>query len=477
MDHFWGYTTLVGYLLTLLLIPWVLLQRKHPVSTLAWIMAIINLPFLGGVLFFLFGINRVDRRGALKQAANAILERHLPSLSRYELLPGGDAELSPQSQRLIRISNILETTRPCLGNNVELLADTNRAYGLMKQAILDARRSIHLEYYIWQPDKTGRHLRDLLIEKARAGVVVRFLYDGIGSLGLNRRFLQPMRDAGIVVAPFVPGRTLAERWSLNLRSHRKIVVVDGRVGFTGGVNIGDEYLGLSPSHGYWRDTHLKLEGPMVLQLQQVFAEDWYFATGELLADAEWYPAPVVEGDQLAQVVSGGPDRDHDVFHTLFFAAINEAREEITLATCYFCPPEPLLTALQTAALRGVRVRLLLAGPKTYPATLLAGRSYYQTLLDHGIEIYEYMGGLHHSKVISIDGLWSVVGSPNFDARSLFLNFEVAVVVYGQRMANNLEKYFEKDLEKSVRINPHTWRNRPLYLKLAEQTTKLFSPVL
>lgn len=478
MDNIWLIITLSGYLLTLLLVPFVLLQRKpNPVSTLAWIMAIIDLPFIGGAMFLMFGINRVNRRAAGKQAAREFIGTQLPPLAPYELLPGPVEEFGPQVQRLLKLSNRVCNMRPCAGNQIELLADTNRTLGLMEQAILNAKESIHLEYYIWQPDRTGKKLRDLLIQKAKEGVAVRFLYDGFGSLALSKSFLQPMHDAGIKAVPFVPGRTLIERWSFNLRNHRKITVVDGKIGFTGGMNIGDEYLGLSPSWGYWRDTHLKLLGPTVLQLQQVFAEDWYFATNEPLTGQEWHPAPLEPGDEVAQVISGGPDRDEDVFHSVFFTAINEAREQINLATCYFCPTQPLMTALETAALRGVKVRLLLAGPKTYPATLLAGRSYYQSLLDSGVEIYEYHGGLFHAKTLSIDGVWSLVGSPNFDSRSLFLNFEVGVVMYGPRMALRLDDQFEHDLAKAQRIDPAIWARRPLRRRLLEQTVKLFSPVL
>lgn len=478
MDHFWLSVTISGYVLTLLLVPFVLLQRKqNPVSTLAWIMAIVNLPYIGGILFLLFGINRVNRRAALKQAANRVLSRQLPSLSSYELLPVLDDQLGPHVTRLLRLAGRIGGTRPCTGNQIDLLSDTNRTIELMEEAILGARESIHLEYYIWQPDRTGIKMRDLLIKKAREGVIVRFLYDGFGSLALSSRFLQPMRDAGITAVPFVPGRTLSERWSFNLRSHRKITVVDGRIGFTGGMNIGDEYLGLSPSWGYWRDSHLRLVGPTVLQLQQVFAIDWYFATGEALTQKEWHPEPGEGGDLVAQVLADGPDCDYDIFHIVFFSAINEARDRINLATCYFCPPQPIMTALEAAALRGVKVRLLLAGPKTYPATLFAGRSYYQSLLEAGVEIYEYQGGLFHAKVMSVDGLWSLVGSPNVDARSLFLNFEVGVAMYGPKMASRLDEQFELDLAKATRIELATWVQRSLRERLLEQTAKLFSPVL
>jgi cardiolipin synthase len=433
------------------------------------------LPYFGGLLFILFGINRVERRAALKLASRRKVGRSVPGVDRFQLLPGEAVE--PQVQRLQRLADRLGEMRCCFGNSVEVLSNTNRTLGLIEQAILSARETIHLEYYIWQADKTGYRLRDALIRKAGEGVKVRFLFDGIGSLFLGRDFLRPMRDAGIFIASALPGASFRERWSINLRNHRKIVIVDGAVGFTGGVNIGDEYIGRNPRFGFWRDTHLRLEGPAVLQLQQVFAEDWYFATGEYPEGQAWYPPAVQAGDQLGQVIAGGPDGEADVFHSLFFAAINEASERITIATSYFVPTPALVTALETAANRGVRVRIMVPRFGDHRWMVVAGRGYYESLLECGVEIYEYLRGPLHSKTLTIDGLWSLVGTPNFDTRSLLLNFEVAVALYGPRIAAQLEEQFADDLEQSVRIELAPFRGRSRLFKLAEQVLKLFSPVL
>jgi cardiolipin synthase A/B len=366
---------------------------------------------------------------------------------------------------------------PTHGNEVELLTDTNRMLGLIEQAILSARETLHLEYYIWQPDRTGIRLRDLLIQKAREGVRVRFLYDGLGSFWLTQRFFRPMRDAGIQVATFLPGQTFRERWSLNLRNHRKIVVVDGRVGFTGGMNIGDEYLGRNPAYGFWRDTHLRVIGPVVWQLQQVFAEDWYFATGVELTREEAFPTVETHGGVTAQALAGGPDNDAEVFHALIFAAINEAKDRILLAASYFVPTPAIAEALEGAAYRGVRVRLLLSGRLNHVWTLLAGRSNYDTLLNAGVEIHEYQRGLLHSKTLMIDGHWSLVGSANLDCRSLQLNFEAGVVLYDKRLAEQLEQQFERDLQDAFWIKPEVWQRRPWYHVVGENFCRLFAPVL
>lgn len=466
----------LGYLITLLLIPVVLLTKKrNPTATVAWIITIVAVPIFGAILFLFFGINRIERRARSKERAARHIGRSLPELSQYHVIPG--EALTPQQSQLMRLADEVGGTRPTLGNQIEVLADTNRTLGLIEQATLAARKSLHLEYYIWQPDRTGTRLRDMLIEKAREGVEVRFLYDSIGSLFLSNRFLKPMRDAGIAVAPFLPGRSFRERWSLNLCNHRKIVVVDGQVGFTGGMNIGDEYLGRSRHYGFWRDTHLRMRGASVLQLQQVFAEDWYYATGEELTHQDLFPDPEQTGDISAQVIADAPAGGTCAFYSLMFAAINEAQHSVTLATSYFVPPVALLTALETAALRGVRVRLLLPGKSTYLWTLYAGRSYFDTLLAAGVELYEYQLGSLHSKTLTIDGSWSLIGTSNFDNRSLLLNFEVGVVCYSNRVARDLEKHFELDLRNARRVDPATWDERGVIRVLGENICRLFAPVL
>ncbi|GAB4156742.1 MAG: cardiolipin synthase [Planctomycetaceae bacterium] len=476
----WGnvgfWLTFSGYLISLLLIRWVLLiKKRNPTSTVAWIIVIILVPLLGGLLFLIFGINRVSRRRAEREKSHEPWGHDLARLWRYQLMPG--EHLDSTQRRLARLTQRVAGSVPTIGNRIEILDDTNRTLGLIEQAIRGAEHSIHLEYYIWQPDGTGSRVRDLLIEKAQQGVKVRFLYDKIGSMRLGNRFLKPMRDAGIDIAPFLPGASLRERWSINLRSHRKIVIVDGKVGFTGGMNIGDEYLGKNKRLGYWRDTHLRMTGPTVLQLQQVFAEDWYFATGEQILDPQYFPPVEDLGKTVAEVVASEPTGDVDAFYTLMFTAINEARERITLVTSYFVPPLALVTALESAAYRGVKVRIMVAGRSAYFWTVLAGRSYYDSLLTAGVEISEYQRGLLHAKTLTIDGRWSLVGTPNFDARSLLLNFEVAVAMYDSRLALKLEEHFLHDFQYVKVICLEDRRRQSAWQILCENFCRLFAPVL
>ena len=459
-----------------LLVPLVFARRKEPQSTIAWVLAIIFLPYIGPLLYLIFGPNRVEQKAGRKRRANAAIGGHFPELSPYHH-PLGAAGGEADHRDLMLLASRIGATRPTWGNRAEILVDTNRTLALKERAIREAQEHIHVEYYIFEPDETGRHMRDLLIEKARQGVKVRFLYDAVGSMGLKRWFLEPMRQAGIEVARFLPVNVLRRRWVFSLRNHRKILIADGRVGFTGGMNIGDEYLGRNPQLGYWRDTHVMLHGPAVLQLQQVFGEDWYFATDQELTSADLFPPPGEPGDQIAQVIAAGPDRDVEVMHEIYFTAISTARERVLLQTSYFVPTEAIRIALQTAARRGVEVKLLLPARSAHVVCLLAAQSYYDELLASGVEIYEYTRGLLHSKTLTIDGLWSSVGSANMDTRSLRLNFEVGVIFYGRRIAQQLEAIFATDLENSRRLDFDRWKGRSLARRVSENTCRLLSPIL
>ena len=465
----------VLYLLSLLLIPWILLKKTvHPTAAVAWILGITFVPFIGAFLALVFGSNRVERHRKLKRKATERIRELSPVLTLENERAG--EQLNPLQKKLARLTCTLSGFPIVETNGVQLLPETKDAFDLIEKIILEAKHSVHIEFYIWRSDKIGTRIGDCMIRKAREGIPVRFIYDGIGSIRLGRRFLRKLREAGVHVAPFLPTRDPRERWTINLRNHRKIIVVDGSVGFTGGMNVGDEYLGRNPGFGYWRDTQLIVRGPAVLQLQEVFVEDWYYATGETLSD-NLCPSPEAAGDVLAQVISGGPDQDAEIFHSVLFAAITEAEEKIVLASSYFVPPDSLSMALEAAARTGVRVRLLVAKEATYLWTLLAGRSYYDRLLRAGVEIYEYHKGLYHAKTLTVDGCWSLVGTPNFDMRSMTINFEVGLAMYDERLAAELEEQFERDLQDARQITLEEWSQRSTMKQLGEQFARLFAPIL
>ncbi|MBI4579266.1 MAG: cardiolipin synthase, partial [Planctomycetes bacterium] len=343
-------------------------------------------------------------------------------------------------------------------------------------AIQAARSHVHMEYYIFQPDETGRRIRDLLIAKAREGVQCRLLLDFVGCWRLFDRFIRPMREVGVEVVFFMPWLPWRGRYRVNFRNHRKIVVIDGRIGFTGSQNIGDEYTGRWRGME-WRDTHIRVSGPAVHQLQEVFIEDWYFACRRDIGGnlAEYFPPPESSGDQLVQVVPSGPDREVNVLHHLLLGAMGAARRSLSVATPYFVPDAAMILSLQTAAHRGVQVRLLIPSRSDHPVVLWAGRSYYNDLCRAGIEVYEYSEAMLHSKMIVIDDVCAVVGSANFDERSLRLNFELSMVLYEPDLAGQLYVDFEDLRAKArrIRVKKHFTAAETLKRGLA----RLVSPLL
>jgi cardiolipin synthase len=421
------------------------------------------------------GTTRWERRTSQKRQATAHIDQRIRHWSEKYL---GSEEHFGRCRPLASVITRLTGERVTIGNGVQLLPDTGRSMEHIEKMIEQARRYVHLEFYIWRSDKVGDRIRDLLVRKAREGVDVRLLYDGFGSLWLGRKFLRALRDGRVETACFTPGLSLWHLLTLNLRNHRKIVISDGLVGLTGGMNIGQEYLMPTEYFGQWRDTQILVRGPAVLQLQQVFAQDWYFATGEALTADEFFPQPDVQAGNIAvQVVADGPDDDVDAVYALMMAAIGQADRSVTLATPYFVPPEGLAVTLETAALRGVRVRIMTAGRGNWTWTHQAGRSYYNALLKAGVEIWEYQRGLYHAKTLTVDGQWSLVGTPNCDFRSFILNFEVALAMYDDATAAELERQFENDLQFARRIELDEWQKRSTIARLHEQFWRLFAPVL
>jgi len=365
-------------------------------------------------------------------------------------------------------------------NEVEILVDAKETYQEMEEAIKSAEHHINLEYYIFRPDSAGARFGDLLIEKARQGVTVNFLYDAMGSmdLGWSRSFLNPLRAAGVKVREFLPLRTFFKPWNMNLRNHRKILVVDNQVGFTGSLNIGEDFLSTAhPKGKNWRETHIKIRGPAVTQLQWIFCEDWYFATEEELVGADYFPQVESMGEELVQIVASGPDAREEAIHKAFITAISQAKQTVYLTSPYFIPDEPFNVALQLAALRGIDVKVLVPFKSDHSFVNLAGRSYYDELLQKGVQIYEYRSGYLHAKMLIVDGWFTVIGSANVDVRSFSYNFEVNVQVYGEAFARKAEDVFHDDLENSTQLDPETFRKRPAYVRFGENTCRLFSPVL
>jgi cardiolipin synthase len=325
-------------------------------------------------------------------------------------------------------------------------------------------------------------LLDLLAAKARAGVEVRMLYDALGSLRLPTRLLRPLHQAGGATQPFLPLSLLRRRFQVNLRNHRKILVVDGAIAFTGGLNVGDEYLGRDRSIGFWRDTHIRLRGPAVCDLQRVFCEDWDFAADEHLsdqdgADGRYFRAKSAGGPYAVQVIDSGPDDDLKAIREVTFAGIVKARRRLWIATPYFVPDKGLHDALRLAAHSGVDVRLL---GQLYPDRWIpyyAARYWWTDMLEAGVRVYQYAKGMMHAKVMLIDDDLVSVGSANLDNRSMYLNFEANCLIYSHDAAARIEASFLRDFDESILLDREVYAARPFAGRLLENACRLASPIL
>lgn len=471
---------IVGYLIGFLASVRIVLQRREPTATLAWVLGVILVPYVGVLIYLLIGRRRLNRQLRRRRAHATVLEPRLSNVitDSADLRTGVESGTlaRPTDNPLARLSSRIGCRWPTLGNRVELLIDAPSVYAAMERALLKARQHIHFQFYIYQPDDTGRRFRKLLIQKAREGVDVRVLTDGVGSFGIDD-FMVPLVQAGAMHAEFLPVGTISRHWHLNLRNHRKIVVVDGETAFTGGCNVGDEYTGKKRKVGKWRDTHLQIEGPAVAHLQEIFADDWFFACGEDPDERTWFHAPNPVGDAMVHIVASGPDNDTQPIQRIFFAAVNSATERVYLTTPYFIPDQAMLVALQTAALRGVDVRVLLPHRTDAPLVLHAGRSYYYELLASGVRVYEYQSGILHAKTMLVDRSWATVGSANMDVRSFRLNFEVNAAVYGAKFADQLTRLFERDLRRAREVRLEDIRAKSLAQRFAESAARTVSPLL
>jgi cardiolipin synthase len=464
-------------LVIVFVIPWVLMTKRESTSAMAWCLLVIFLPLFGGLFFWVFGYNTIYRPLRRKRRHRSRFQKGHPPAS--PAADRGDETTTADStwNQLGHLASRVRAFPVSHGNKATHFDDTHAAYDAILAAVGDARRHINLEYFIFRSDETGRRLLELLTAKAKAGVQVRVLFDSVGTRGLGRRALQPLCDAGGKTAYFLPLNPMRSRLRVNLRNHRKIVVVDGAVGFTGGMNIGDEYLGKDLRFGYWRDQVLRLEGPGVAGLQRIFMEDWDFAADETLSGSDYFPPLDKAGDAVVQVVESGPDQELNSIREIVFAAILSARERLWMASPYFVPDTGILDAIRLASYRGVDVRLLcLLHPDKYMA-FYAAHYYWSDLMRVGMKVYQYAKGMMHSKVFLVDGQWGMVGSANLDNRSLHLNFEAGCILHTPALVAELETSFLRDLENSKLLDPRAFAARPFAQRLATNACRLLSPVL
>jgi len=343
-------------------------------------------------------------------------------------------------------------------------------------SIKNAQHHIHLEYYILEDDKIGRKIIHLLKEKSKAGIKVRVMVDDVGSWSLKKKFFRELRASGIEIYPFMEVRFPRLTSRVNYRNHRKILIVDGKIGFTGGINIADRYVNGINGIGIWRDTHLQITGDAVAAMQVIFAADWFFVSKVNLNGKEYFP-PLTESDGTPlQIVASGPDSDWESIQQAFFSAISNASDYVYITTPYLMPPLTILSALKTSALSGVDVRLLIPGISDAVIPKWCSYSYIEQLLEAGVKLYSYHGGFIHCKTLIVDDIISSVGTTNFDFRSLETNFEINAFMYEKKFARTMVKLYMADLRNSREIKLTEWEKRPWHFKLRESLAHIVSPM-
>lgn len=444
---------------------WIVLQKREPAATLSWLISLAALPYVGFFIYYLLGPQRIHRQRLHRVRTRARLPAPPPGF-----------RPSAEAIELARLAQAATGLPPTTATDARLLVDGAAKYTALLADIAAAREHVHLEYYIFYPDRTGTAVRDALVERARAGVKVRLLLDAVGSGKTRMRFFRDLLDAGGEVAWFHPMRFWLRIWKqpwLNLRSHRKIVVIDGRIAYTGGINITDEQDERLRGDAY-RDLHARLEGDVVSVLQLVFIEDWAYATG---APPLAVPAPVPRAGTLpVQVLVSGPDTEWEPIHRLHVGAIHAAVRRVWLATPYFVPGEAARMALTSAALGGLDVRLLVPKLSDSRLVTLAARSYFDELLAAGVKIHEYGPRLLHTKALLCDDDLAIIGSANFDHRSFRLNFEVSLLVRDAGLCAGLAALLAGECRASDSVAAA--RDRPLWRScLPEALARLVSPLL
>lgn len=468
------YFILIVYAAFLLLLIYTIIidyDNKNPVKTICWILVVIFLPVLGMTAYYIVGRNITKKRSKFKLWREEF-NRH--ELSNYQtekidaLHPGNYKELKSLILHL-------EQSPIFSGNEVTVYPNGKSKFHSLFEDIDRARTHIHIFYYAIGDDHIGNELKDKIINKVKQGVKVRLLYDGLGCNKTNGKYFKQMVEAGVEVKTFLPLSFPRILRSVNYRNHKKIVIIDGKMAYTGGINVKDVYVdGLS--WGKWNDIHFKVAGSGALGLQSVFLADWYYASGQYLASPECYPNVEVFGNVSVQVVNAEPLGMHSNIMEAMFTAITRAKKYVYIETPYFVPTESLLQAIQTVAMSGVDVRLVMPRKSDNAYVQYASNSYVEKLLRNKVKIYQYLKGFTHSKLIIIDDELVIAGSANMDVRSLELLFETNLFIYDESVARIVKDIYLTDMDNSEELNLYAWMNRSRSTKFREACFRLLSPV-
>jgi cardiolipin synthase len=442
-------------------------------GAIAWVLSLIFFPYVAAPLYLVFGrkkfVGYVEARRKGNRRIDHMAEQLLASIRPAE------SELTGDEQRFAVLERF--TLFPfCGGNKVRLLVDGKETFDAIFAAIDSAQTYLLVQFFIVHDDEIGRQLQERLIARAKAGVKIYFLYDEIGSIRLPGRYIAKLRAAGVAAQPFNTRRGWRNRFQINFRNHRKIVVADGRAAYVGGHNIGDEYLGKSPRFGHWRDTHVEIIGPTVAAVQWCFLEDWNWSCGHFL---DLPPMAATSGNnqpEKAIVIPSSPADDIGTCTLMFLSLISAARRRLWITSPYFVPDETVYDALQLAALRGVDVRIILPAKPDHLLVYLAAFSYLESAESVGVKFYRYQAGFLHQKVLLVDDDLAAVGTANLDNRSMRLNFEITALFADRTFAAEVAAMLQRDFDKCDRATPGDLKRRSIFFRVAVRIARLLSPV-
>ena len=469
--------TIIEWLIRVGMTVVILRRRFTPSNAMAWLILIYFLPEVGLVVYWLVGVNHLSKRRARshgRAVAQSRARMDVDRLSRYAARPAVD----PQQQNMILQAERISGNPIIAGNDVELLSDADTLTDRLTTDIDASEHHAHLLYFIFRPDAIGQRVSDALIRAAKRGVACRLLADAAGSRTFfHSKMHRALTDQGVQVVDMLPAAPWRRKLSrLDLRNHRKVAVVDGRCAYAGSHNIVVEDYGHRTA-GQWVDLSGRFTGPVVAQFQQLFLEDWAFDTDQNLAGEDLFPLLEPTGEIAAQLVPTGPNNEGESFRRVLIAALAAAHRHIIMTTPYLVLDEPTLIALSMASGRGVQVDLVVPEKSDHPLVAAAGRYFYQYLLESGVNIHCYHGGMLHAKTITVDDAFALLGSANLDVRSFYLNFEVNVLLYGEEVTQHLRFAQQRYLNQCQTVSLHQWRQRPLIKQLIEGAAALFSPLL
>ena len=441
-------------------------------GSIAWIVSLLTFPYVAVPLYWVFGrrkyLGYIDARRTESKDMQPLIDDIIPELPEFTARPSDDH----MNFRVMEELAAMPFTRR---NDAELLVNGDKTFEAIFEEIESAKEYLLVQFFIIKDDRLGREFQSALMRKAAQGVRVYLLYDEIGCIRLPGSYLKELRNAGVIVSPFNTTKGIRNRFQLNFRNHRKVVIADGRVAFTGGLNVGDEYMGRSTALGPWRDTHVCVHGPAVQALQFTFVEDWYWATHSV-PNLEWKPVLPQSADKSILVVPSGPADDLETCGLFFVHAIHSAKRRVWISSPYFVPNSKVVAALQIAALRGVDVRILLPEKADHILVWLSSFSYYNETEPFGVRLYRYQPGFLHQKAMLIDDEIAAIGSANLDNRSFRLNFEIMLLIVDADFGARMRTMFEEDFASSRMVEQGELDARPVWFKFAVGVARLLAPI-